>query len=117
MLNFFNQIGEPIIYTDDNIHLFSFSGKPVAYIYGKLIYTFSGKHIGFFLDGWIRDLNGYCVFFSEIATGGVFKPLKKYLPFKSFKHFLPSKSFRQYPHPMTYKRNAWSRYSDLNFFS
>lgn len=117
MLNFYNENGKPIVYTDDNVHLFSFSGKPVAYFSGNLIYTFDGRHIGFFIDGWIRDLNGYCVFFSENAIGGVFKPFKQFLPFKAFKQFLPFKSFRQYPYPIPFKRNAWSRYSDINFFS
>lgn len=117
MLNFYNQNGKPIVYTDDNIHLFSFSGKPVAYIYGELVYTFAGKHIGFFIDGWIRDLNGYCVFFSENATGGMLKPLKQLLPIKSPKHLLTVKSIRQFPNLTPVKRTAWSRYSDLDFFS
>lgn len=117
MLNFYNQAGRPIVYTDDNVHLFSYSGRPVAYIHGNLIYTFSGRHIGFFIDGWIRDLNGYCVFFSENATGGMLKPLRQLLPLKSLKQLMPLKSLRQFPSYMPFKRTAWSRYSDLDFFS
>lgn len=117
MLNFYNQNGEPIVYTSDGTHLYTYSGKPVAYFHNNFVYTFSGKHIGFFVDGWIRDLNGYCVFFCENATGGMIKPLKHLLPLKSLKQLLPLKSIRNCPYLMPFKRMAWSRYSGLEFFS
>ena len=117
MLNFYNQNGKPIIYTDDNVHLFSYSGKPVGYIHEDIVFTFNGKPLGYLVDGWIRDTNGYCVFFSENATGGVVKPLKQFLPLKSCKQLMPLKSTRQNSIISFIKRNAWSRYSDLDFFS
>ena len=117
MLNFYNQNGKPIIYTDDNVHLFSYGGKPVGYIQEDTVFTFNGKLIGFLVDGWIRDTKGYCVFFSENATGGMVKPLKQSLPLKSNKQLMPLKSIKQNSTITFIKRNAWSRYSDLNFFS
>ena len=116
-LNFFDKNGKPIAYTEDGEHIYLFSGTPVAYIYEDAIYSFSGVQLGWFEDGWVRDLQGQCVFFTEKASGnGPFKPFKKFLPFKGFKKFLPFKGFRQFKKFKPFNHNTWSQLSGSLFF-
>lgn len=73
---FYNESGVSAAYTEDGTHIYLFSGEPVAYIDGNSIFSFSGKHLGWYIQGWIRDNNGDCVFFTKEATGGPVKPVK-----------------------------------------
>ena len=61
-ITFYDSHGKPTAYTEDNEHIYLFSGKPVAYIDGSSVYSYSGRHLGWFDEGWIRDNSGYCVF-------------------------------------------------------
>ena len=114
---FYNEYGTPFAYTDDNEHIFTFPGKPVGYIFADKIYSYNGKHLGWYIDGWIRDINGYCVFFTETATGGPIKPMRKMAPIRSVKTIKPLKRLRSLPHLKPIKRLAWSRYKDMEFFT
>ena len=78
---FYDNHGRPTAYTEDDIHIYLFTGEPVAYIDRDAVYGYNGKHLGWFSNGWIRDLNGCCVFFSEKANGcGPVKPIKYICP-------------------------------------
>ena len=57
-IDFYDHDGQPIAYTQDRVHIYTFSGDPVAYLDGDSVYSFSGKHLGWFVDGWIRDNYG-----------------------------------------------------------
>src|SRR5690606_531120 len=60
---FVDDEGEYIAYLDtqrdDTIYLWS--GEPVAYLYssgtGLLVYSFAGRHLGWYEDGILRDLS------------------------------------------------------------
>lgn len=116
MKTFYNCLGIAIAYSDDEVHIYSFNGKPLGYIYEDKVYSFRGKHLGWYVDGWIRDVLGYCVFFSEIASGGPAKPSKRAMPAKYSKSSLPSKAVRQIAGAKPIKRLAWSRFYDSGFF-
>ena len=62
---FYDNYGRPTAYTEDDIHIYLFTGEPVAYIDRDAVYGYNGRQFGWFQNGWIRDLNGCCVFFSE----------------------------------------------------
>ena len=47
--------GRAVAYCDDGAHIFLFSGKPLAYLTGRSVYSFQGRHLGWFGDGWVRD--------------------------------------------------------------
>ncbi len=49
------------------------------------MYSFEGSHLGWFENGWVFDLHGCRVFFSENATGGPMKPVKNVKPVKGVK--------------------------------
>lgn len=50
-LDFYDRNGRPYAYSDDGEHIFTFNGKPVAYICEDSIYRFDGQHVGYFESG------------------------------------------------------------------
>jgi hypothetical protein len=116
-MTFYNKNGNPIAYTDDHVHIYLFSGKPAAYLDEDTVYGFNGKHIGWFENGWIRDLNGACVFFTESSTdSGLVKPVKHICPVKCVKHVLPVKCVKQIKRVRSINQLNWSIHSDESFF-
>ncbi|WP_299599451.1 4-fold beta flower protein [uncultured Microbulbifer sp.] len=115
-LNFYDQSGSPIAYSEDGIHIYLFTGQPAAYLSGNTVYAFSGAHIGWFEDGWIRDTRGGCAFFSESAKGGPVKPVKHVKPVKGVKHVKPVKGVRAVKSVKAVKSLSWSPLSGVQFF-
>ena len=113
---FYDKTGSAIAYTyNDDIYLFD--GTPVAYIYNNsYIYTIRGKHIGFFTDGWIIDLNGNYAFFTDNAYSGMVKPSKKVVPCKSVRKNMPIKYTREIARIKPVIRYNWSTDSGRSFF-
>ena len=115
---FYNSYGRPTAYSEDGIHVFLFTGEPVAYFDQDAVYSFHGKQLGWFANGWIRDLRGACVFFTEKAYGsGPVKPVKHICPVKSVKHVLPVKSVREVRRVRAIDQLGWSRLSGTEFFA
>ena len=115
-LTFYDSKGRPIAYTEDGTYIYLFSGEPVAYLDNESVYSVSGKHIGRFRNGWIRDNNGQCVFFSEDATGGPMKPMKMMKPMKSMKQMKPMKSMKEMRPMRPMDSLSWSELSGEQFF-
>ena len=76
-LDFYDRDRKPIVYTDDDEHLYAYCGRPVAYFYEGSVYSYPGRHLGFISDGVIRDNNGHIVLYTADSRGGGMKP---YLP-------------------------------------
>ena len=57
---FFDSTGTPIAYIDheDGATVYSFAGKPLAYLDGESIFGFNGKHLGWFEDGVLWNYSG-----------------------------------------------------------
>ena len=88
--------GRPTAYSDDGVSIYLFTGRPVAYIVGNAVFAFSGKHLGWWQNGWLRDPAGAISFFSESATGaGLVKPVTGVTPVKAVKAVEPVKGVRQ----------------------
>jgi hypothetical protein len=117
MIDFYDRSGAPIAYCQDGEHIYLFSGRPVAYLSGDAVYTFSGKHIGWFEDGWVRDKQGNCVLFTAAAKGGPVKPVKHVKPVKGVKQIRPVKGAKQVRSVKAVKTLAWSPLSGVQFFS
>lgn len=115
---FYDRYGHPVAYTEDETHIYLFTGKPVAYIAQDAVYSFGGNHLGWCNDGWIRDLNGECVFFSEHASGsGPVKPVKSICPVKSVKQVKTVKGVREIKHMRAINSLSWSPLSGEQFFT
>lgn len=116
-MTFYSSTGKPVAYCDDGEHIFLYSGKPVAYLYDTAVYGYNGKVYGWFENGWVRDLNGYCVFFTEDANGsGPLKPLKELHPLKGLKELIPLKGLKELMPLRAMNHLGWSNLSGEQFF-
>lgn len=113
---FFDKKGWPVAYTRDSVHIYLWDGKPGAYLDGNLVYSFGGRHLGSFEDGWLRDPWGNCVFFTENATGiGPAKPVTSVKPIKGVERVLPVKNIREILDVSPVKTMDWLRLSGRFF--
>lgn len=112
---FYNKSGKPTAWLSDRDDetIYLFNGKAVAYLYNDSVYSFRGDHLGFYLNGWIYDNNGYCVFFTKDSLGGPVKPVKGVCPVKGVMSIKPVKSARRVPPVKPVKRLSWIDSSDF----
>lgn len=116
-MTFYDRAGVPTAYIEDGENIVLFSGKPVAYLAGEYIYTFGGRQLGIFEDGWVRDIKGYAVFFTDEASGcGPVKPVKCVEPVRGVKQVFPVKGVPQVPYVKSVPVLAWSHLSGKQFF-
>ena len=67
----FDRKGKASYFLDqDKIHIYSWEGRPVAMVDKGAVFTFKKKHLGWLDEGWLRDLSGKCVGFTEPGRGG-----------------------------------------------
>lgn len=101
--------GEAVAYVDadDEMTVYLWSGKPVAYLELDTgssfhVYGFNGKHLGWFVDGILRDHDGdaACVLKQLISV-------PKFESFKGFKEFKPFKGFKQFAPFRPFLTNSW----------
>lgn len=116
-MEFYDKNGRPIAYATDSGIVYLFSGKPVAYISGNSVYSFSGQHLGWFSSGWIRDGAGVCVMYSSGATGGPARPAHHAKPAKGARNSLPAKGARQAKPAMPAKQSGWSNTTAIALLS
>lgn len=114
---FYNRTGRPIAHTENSTDIYLYTGELVAYLEDDSVYACSGKHLGWFIDGWILDHDGKHVFFSDIATGGPARPTRQASPGKAVRRNRPVKGTRE-PKPTYPERNpGWSHHASEEFFS
>ena len=115
---FYDRYGKPTAYTEDGEYIYLFTGEPVAYLYSDAVYGYSGRQFGWFQNGWVRDLNGNCAFFTENATGfGPLKPMKQLCPLKSLKQLRPLKGLRELKRLRPLDSLSWSALSGKQYFA
>ena len=114
-LIFYDKYGNRILWLSDkdNETLYDFSGNAVAYIYGNSIYSFKGKHLGFYENGWVLNSNGYYVLFTQEATGGIVRPVKKISPIIGIARTKPIKMTKSIKPVKPVKKLQWS---DADYF-
>ena len=106
-ISMFNSKGIAVAYVntdDDDLTIYLWSGKPVAYISNNNIYGFNGKHLGWWVKGLIRDHEGDVVG----ATKEVTNMYTEYEPYKGYKEYKPYKSYKEYAPYKPYWSSSWS---------
>jgi hypothetical protein len=88
--------GNPVAYIDydSECTVYMWSGKPVAYITSDMIYGFNGKHLGWYVDGVVRNLSGQICGTNRYAA----TVYLKYEPYKAYKQYRPYRAFREFAH-------------------
>jgi len=115
-ITFCDSTGSPIAYSEDNEHIYLYSGQPVAYLSDGSIFAYSGEHLGRFEKDWVRDNQGYCVFYTSDAKGGPMKPMKKMKPMKGMKKMKPMKGMKKTKPMKPMDKSSWSTLSGAQFF-
>jgi hypothetical protein len=114
-ISLFDQKGNPVAYiaTNDEWTIYLWEGKPVAYIIkdGSTlhVYGFNGKHLGWYLNGIIRDHDGNVTGFKKEAVPNMYENYENY---KGYKDYKPYKAYREYA---PYQPYFSSNFSSLNF--
>lgn len=102
-----------IAHNDDNT-IYLWNGTPVAYLSdNSTIYGFNGKHLGWYEDGIVRNLNGEKNGFNKQSL----PVYAKYEPYKSYKKYKPYKSYKQYSKYKPYYKMSKSNISLESFFN
>lgn len=96
-ISLFDAKGRVVAYMSDDLTIYLWGGKPVAYLdrdssAGFHVYGFSGKHLGWFVRGIVRDHDGNGVCGIE-GTGG----LTELEPLKGLKELKPLKGLKELP--------------------
>jgi len=92
-ISLYDSEGDAVAYidTDDDLNIYLWGGKPVAYLDGDSLYGFNGHHLGWFREGIVWDHEGYAVGFVE----GAVNKLTKLERLKGLQQLTPLKSLQQ----------------------
>jgi len=89
--------------------IISLRGIHLAFIEGDSVYAWDGRHIGWWLNGCVRDASGaVAVFTQDAGSIGVIKPVKGVKPVKPVKAVAPVKPVKKVKPVKPIKRLAWS---------
>ena len=118
-MTLYDRNGMPAAYIDsDREHIYLFDGRPAAYLYEDAVYGFEGAQYGWFEKGWVRDLDGYCVMFTDQARiGGPAKPSRRETPAKWARAARPTRRSRETKRSKTAYKAAWSEIAAEDFLS
>ena len=66
----FDSRSEPVAYISDDPRkiIFLWDGRPVSYLYGHHVYGFTGRHLGWFLNGVVSDRDGNRIGFTTSTS-------------------------------------------------
>jgi hypothetical protein len=98
-ISLYNSNGNAVAYiaTEDDNTIYLWNGKPVAYLFSDgddiHVYGFNGKHLGWYMDGIIRDHKGDVVGFEKGAVNNIYL---NYEDYKGYKDYKPYKGYREY---------------------
>ena len=113
---FYDKYGNPLCYSEDFSHIYSYDGDPLGYIQNDRVWNYDGRYLGLFKNNWIIDRYGHYLFFTENSIGGLFKPFRKLAPLKSLKKLRPLKSIRELPPIPPITTLGWSNLDIHSFF-
>jgi len=111
-LVFFDSHGQVVaLKADDDDVVFRWNGTPVAILDDESVsvYGFDGRHLGWFGDGWIRDHDGACVYYTDDARGGPVRPARRTRRARGTPKAPRARKARQPPPPHRPNQRVWSK--------
>ena len=92
-ITLYSSPGQPIAYIapNDDLTIYLWSGKPVAYLHAEDVYTFNGRHLGWFVKGLVYNHRGQIVG----AIRSRLTSVPQISPIKSLKELKPIKGIRE----------------------
>ena len=116
-MEFFDRTGTAVCHSPDGEHLYLWAGKPVAYIQDGRVYSFSGRLLGWFENGWLYDRANCPALFLPEAEGGPIKPVRKVKPVKGVRQVRPVKGVRQVTPVRPTRSLTWSSCASSAYFA
>ena len=112
-ISLFDYKGDAVAYidTNDEMNIYLWEGKPVAYVKNDSVYGFNGQHLGWLKQGIIRDYNGYAVGFME----GAVSMLTNLERLKGLQELTPLKSLEELEPLEPLEKSQWARLPLKNF--
>ncbi len=110
-MDFHDRNGRATHYINPNGVLYSWGGQALGKLHGENLYNNSGKQIGRVKDGWLRDLSGGAVAFTNGAKGGPIPPIKQIPSIKSIPSIPPIPAIPAIPRIPAIPSLGWSGYS------
>lgn len=117
---FYDRNGRAVAWYDNEQEdpaIYLYNGTPVAWISDESIYGYSGRHFGWFIDGWVRDSRGQAVLFTAGSTGGPARPARNACPARAARSARPARGARQARPARPARSLSWSVLSGEAFFT
>lgn len=84
-------------------------GQNLAFVDGDSVYGWPGQHIGWWVDGHIRDHGGaVAVFTAGAGNLGVIKPVRAIKPIKPVKQIAPVRPVKSVKPVRAIRKLAWA---------
>ena len=113
----FDRKGHAVAHIQKQV-IFSIKGKALSFIRGNNIFSYSGKQIGTIDKGWVRDLQGNCVFYAKDHRGaGPIPPIPEIPPIPYIPEIPPIPPIPEIPHIRAIPSFNWSSLSTEGFFN
>ncbi|WP_376700301.1 4-fold beta flower protein [Bradyrhizobium archetypum] len=94
-MDFYDRSGRATAYLADDEHIYDWDGTPSAFIRNGNVYSYSGEHVGWLVNGWITGADGQPLLFSQEAMGGPVKPVRQVAPVRGVRSVRPVKGVAQ----------------------
>ena len=108
--------GNALAYLEEDGSIWSWDGDPIAYLVDEKVYSYDGRILGWFDNGWLHDLRNAPALFSPGAVGGPLKPLRSLTSLKGLKSLKPLKGLRKLAPLRPLRAASWSELSGLHYF-
>ena len=108
MIEFFDREGRASAFCDDGRVLYHWDGRPAAIIDDDKVFSYSGRFLGWFSDGWISDAEGGRLLYEFDAVGGPAKPARGARTDKGQRGARPAQGTREPAPPLPAPSSAWS---------
>ncbi len=106
----YNRYGQPELLIIEGDRLVDFHGQSAGFISGTSVYNYSGRHVGWFESGILRDHYGNVVGFTQNATDspGPILPIPNIPPIPSIPSIEPIRPIESIPPIEPIKTFNWS---------
>lgn len=92
------------------------TARAAGFLSNGALYNYGGQHLGWLVEGWVRDQAGRCVFFMDDSTGGPARPARTARPARGARQARPARGARQAAPAMPARVVAWSSVDGPHFF-
>ena len=110
----FDEHGKTVSWLSKDV-IYDLGGEEIAFIKDKAVFTYDGKYVGIFENGFFRDKSGHAVAFLTGAYGGPKLPTPEIPPVPPVpaKHPVPSSPPAMSEDPTV--KSKWSRIDWIEF--